>query len=146
MKAIFNLYLLLVVVVMTGQPGSVALCQEQGSAHLYNQGTETTIKGTVEEVKTAYLPGGGASAQAQGQFSGPIYLNLKADSGTFRVYLGPSSFLESKSFKFAKGDQIEVTGSKLPNGDAIIAREVKRGDQVLVLRNAQGIPQWAEGR
>lgn len=146
MKARLNFGLLLVVIVMAAQPGSVALCQEEGSARLYNQGTETTIKGTVEEVKTAYLPGGGASAQAQGEFSGPIYLNLQADSGTLRIYLGPSSFLESKNFKFAKGDQIEVTGSKLPNGDTIIAREVKRGDQVLVLRNAQGIPEWSGGR
>jgi len=77
--------------------------------------------------------------------SGPIYLNLNADSGTFAVYLGPSWFLESKGFKFAKGDQIEVTGSKLQDKDMIIAREVKRGDQVLVLRNAQGIPDWSGG-
>ena len=146
MKTTFNLCLLLVVIVMIGQPGSVAFCQEQEGARLYDQNTETTIKGTVEEVKTAYLPGGGASAQARQEFGGPIYLNLKTDSGTLRVYVGPSSFLESKNFKFAKGDQIEVTGSKLPNRDAIIAREVKRGDQVLVLRNAQGIPQWSGGR
>jgi hypothetical protein len=146
MKATLKVFLLLGVIVMTGQLGSIALCQSQGRDRLYNQNTETTIKGTVEQVKTAYLPGGGASAQAREQFSGPIYLNLKADSGTLRVYLGPSSFVESKGFKFAKGDQIEVTGSKVPNKDAIIAREVKRGDQVLVLRNAQGIPQWSGDR
>jgi len=143
MKATFTVCVLLAVIMMTGQLGSVALCQEQERARLYNQNTETTIKGTVEQVKTAYLPGGGASAQARKEFRGPIYLNLKTDSGAFSVYLGPSSFLESKSFKFAKGDQIEVTGSKVTNKDAIIAREVKRGDQVLILRNAQGIPQWS---
>ena len=70
---------------------------------------------------------------------------LKADSGTPAVYLGPSWFLESKGFKFAKGDEIEVTGSKLEAQDTIVAREVKKGDQVLVLRNAQGIPAWSGG-
>jgi len=87
----------------------------------------------------------GASAQARQEVSGPIYLKLNADSGTFAVYLGPSWFLESNGVKFAKGDQIEVTGSKLQDKDMIIAREVKRGDQVLVLRNAQGIPDWSGG-
>src|SRR5262249_5589047 len=146
MKATFNVCLLLGVIVMIAQLGSVAFCQEQETARLYNQNTETSIKGTVEQVKTAYLPGGGASRQAHKEFRGPIYLNLKADSGTLRVYLGPSSFVESKGFKFAKGDQVEVTGSKVPNKDAIIAREVKRGGQVLILRNPQMRPQWSPAR
>ena len=34
-------------------------------------------------------------------------------------------------------------GSKFQDKDRIVAREVKRGDQVLVLRNAQGIPDWS---
>ena len=125
----------------------VTACQEvkPGAANFYNPNTETTIKGTVEEVRTAYLPGGGASAQSQEEFNGPIYLELKADSGTSAVYLGPSWFLESKGFKFVKGDEIEVTGSKLEAQDTIVAREVKKGDQVLVLRNAQGIPAWSGG-
>jgi len=118
----------------------------QGEAQgVYNPNTETTVKGTVEQVKTAYLPGGGLNAQAEQEFSGPIYLDLKTDSGTSAVYLGPSAFLESKGFKFAKGDQIEVTGSMLQAQNTIVAREVKRGDQVLVLRNAQGIPAWSGG-
>ena len=142
MKATFNFALWFVVIAMTG---SVALCQEQGSAGVYNSGTETTVKGTVEEVKTSFLPGGGASAQAREESSGPTYLNLKTDSGTLAVFLGPSWFLDSKGFKFAKGDQIEVIGSKRQDKDVIIAREVKRGDQILVVRNVQGIPAWSSG-
>ena len=143
MKATYNFALFFVVIMVTG---SVALGQEQGSAGVYNPSTETTVKGTIEQVKTAFLPGGGASAQAREESSGPTYLNLKTDSGTLAVFVGPSWFLESQGFKFAKGDQIEVTGSKLPDKDVIVAREVKRGDQILVVRNAQGIPAWSGGR
>jgi hypothetical protein len=143
MKATFNFALFFVMIVVMG---SVALCQEQGSAGVYNPRTETTVKGTIEQVKIAFLPGGGASAQAREESSGPLYLNLKTDSGTLAVFLGPSWFAESKGFKFAKGDQIEVTGSKLQDKDVIVAREVKRGDQILVVRNPQGIPAWSGGR
>jgi len=143
MKATFNFALFFVVMVVTS---SVALCQEQGLAGVYNPSTETTVKGTIEQVRTAFLPGGGASAQAREESSGPMYLNLKTDSGTLAVFLGPSWFAESKGFKFAKGDQVEVTGSKLQDKDVIVARQVKRGDQTLVVRNAQGIPEWSGGR
>jgi hypothetical protein len=73
---------------------------------------------------------------------GPLYLDLKSDSGNFRVFLGPPWFVESKNFKFANGDQVEVTGSKAGKS-MIIAREVKKDGQVLTLRNAQGVPEWS---
>jgi hypothetical protein len=50
----------------------------------------------------------------------------------------------SKHFDFAKGDAITVTGSKVKMGgqDVVIAREIKKGDQVLTLRDARGFPLW----
>jgi hypothetical protein len=140
-KALLNFSIILVLTLVTA-------CQEvkPGPANFYDPNTETTIKGTVEEVETAELPGGGLSQQARGKFSGPIFLDLKADSGTLRVVLGPSWFLESKGVKFAAGDQVEVTGSKFQDEDTIVAREIKKGDQVLVLRNGQGIPEWSHAQ
>jgi DNA/RNA endonuclease YhcR with UshA esterase domain len=54
-----------------------------------------------------------------------------------RAHLGPTNFLTQKGFTFAKGEQIEVTGSSVKyNGtDAVIAREVKKGDKTLTLRD-----------
>jgi hypothetical protein len=48
---------------------------------------------------------------------------------------------------FAKGDQVEVIGSKVKGTDTevVIAREVKKDGKVLTLRNAQGIPAWRRG-
>jgi hypothetical protein len=111
----------------------------QGSGRMYNPDTETTVKGTVEEVKQ--VPG------RRGASDG-THLILKTDKETLEVHLGPTAFLESQKFTFVKGDQIEVIGSKVKVGgaDALLAREVKKGDKTLTLRNAQGVPAWSGGR
>jgi hypothetical protein len=74
-----------------------------------------------------------------------LHLTLKTDSESYTVLVGPAQFVKDKGFTFAKGDQIEVTGSKVKfgDGDALIAREIKKGDKILTLRNAQGIPDWS---
>ena len=104
----------------------------------YNPSTEVTVKGTVDEVRKVTGPMGWAGT----------HLTLKTENETLDVHLGPASFLAEKKFKFAKGDQIEVTGSKIryAGADALLAREVKKGDEILTLRNAQGIPQWSRSR
>ena len=104
----------------------------------YDPSTEITVKGTVEDV-----------IQQTGRRGMPgTHLTVKTDNEVLNVLLGPASFLAAQKFEFAKGDQIELTGSKIKiaGADAIVAREVKRGDKTLTLRNAQGIPQWSRGR
>ena len=73
------------------------------------------------------------------------HLLLKTDSGTLEVHVGPSGYITEKQFSFAKGDAIEVIGSKvmIQDKDALIAREIIKDGKTLVLRNAQGIPQWS---
>lgn len=53
-----------------------------------------------------------------------------------------------QGFSFATGDQIEVAGSgiKLKGSDVLIAREIKKGDKLLTLRNSQGIPTWSKNK
>jgi hypothetical protein len=50
---------------------------------------------------------------------------------------GPKGFFSQNKIAFAKGDQIEVTGSKVKfaNTDALLAREITKGEQKLTLRN-----------
>jgi len=45
---------------------------------------------------------------------------------------------------FAKGDEIAFVGSKVKEGEAdmILAREVTKGADTLVLRDAKGNPVW----
>ena len=142
MKRISFLGVLLVAIVISTLGTSSALAQRgrgQGAGQMYNPATETTIQGTVEEVKQIPGPRGGP---------GGTHLTVKTDRETLDVHLGPTTFLEKQNFTFAKGDQIEVMGSKvkIEGADALIAREVKKGGKTLTLRNAQGVPAWSGGR
>jgi hypothetical protein len=105
---------------------------------MYNPATEVTVKGTVEEVNQVTGRRGWAGT----------HLTLKTDGGSLDVHLGPSSFMASKKFEIAKGDQIEVIGSKVSyqGHDGLVAREIRKGDQTLTVRDAQGIPLWSRGR
>ena len=142
MKRISFLGVLMIAIAVLTLGAASALAQRgmgQGAGRMYDTATETTVKGTVEEVK-----------QISGQRGGPggTHLIVKTDKETLEVHLGPTTFLEKEKFTFAKGDQIEVTGSKVKIGaaDALLAREVKKGDKTLTLRNAQGVPVWSGGR
>ncbi len=120
--------------------GPVLLAQDATSgpaagSRNYNTATETTVSGTVEAVH---------DVTGRRGWNG-MHVQLKTDQGDFDVHVGPSWFLAQKKFQIAKGDQIEVTGSKVRfnNADALIARTIKKGDSALTLRNAQGLPVWS---
>jgi len=101
---------------------------------MYDPATETTLKGTIEAV----------SEQARGQMMG-THFTIKAGDKTREVMLGPTKFITGKGFAFAKGDVVEVTGSKITMGaiDFVIAREVVKDGKTLTLRDKTGTPQWA---
>ncbi len=85
-----------------------------------------------------------------------IHVILHTDKETIPVHLGPAWFIEHLDTKISKGDKIEVRGSRvtmtieekpeLKAQHVIIASEVKKGDKVLILRDATGEPVWAGWR
>lgn len=60
----------------------------QGAGRMYDAATETTVKGTVEEVKQVSGPRGGL---------GGAHLILKPDKETLEVHLGPTTFWRRRS-------------------------------------------------
>jgi DNA/RNA endonuclease YhcR with UshA esterase domain len=102
----------------------------------YNPATEATLTGAVDEVKTMPSPGKGG---------GGVHFMLNTGTGAMTVHVGPASFVSSKNFTFAKGDTLTVVGSKvtMEGEQVVIAREIKKGDQVLTLRDAKGFPLWS---
>lgn len=80
--------------------------------------------------------------------SGGVHLMLKIDKGEISVHLGPSWYLENQDTKIEPKDKIEVTGSRITfeGKPAIIAAEVKKGDETLKLRDEKGFPLWSGWR
>ena len=106
---------------------------------MYDPQTGQTIHGTVGSVDKA-MPRRGMSAG--------IHLMVKTDKGALRVDLGPEWYIQRLDTKIDKGDQVEVKGSmvKIDGKEALIAAEVKKGGETLVLRDSAGIPAWAGWR
>lgn len=73
-----------------------------------------------------------------------VHLTVKIESETIDVYLGPVDFLKEFDITFAKGDKIELIGSKVKCDGAriVLARQVRRDETTLYLRDAKGKPHW----
>ena len=102
----------------------------------YDPATEMTIKkAVVQDIKEVTLSNG------QNRFR----IIVKAGTDTYEVCLCPKAFLEVLDSTFAKGDEVEITGSKVQDGDQtiILAREVVKGQNTLVLRDKKGEPVWS---
>ena len=114
---------------------ALAQKNQEPSPPKYDAHTETKMKGTVEEVK---LPPKGSEKEV-------AHLLVKTGADTADVYLCPKSFLDDMGVSFSKGDEITLTGSKVKQGEAdlILAREVVKGTDTLVLRDNRGNPVWS---
>jgi hypothetical protein len=106
----------------------------------YDTATEFTLSGTVQEVREVT---GGKGRGGRG-----THLIVKGEKETFTVHVGPSSFLAEKKLTLATGDVVDIIGSRVKVADAevVIAREIRKGTQTVVLRDAKGIPLWSGGR
>jgi hypothetical protein len=119
--------------------GSPALAQR--GAPLYDTATETTIHGTVAEVKNV------TSRAGRRGMSG-IHLLVTTASGSVEVHLGPSAFAIEQKIEVAKGDVVDVVGSRVKIGEdeAVLARELRKGSATWILRDSAGRPSWRAGR
>jgi len=130
--------LILTVLLPVGTAWSQAGPGAKGPAaygRMYNPATVETVTGEVVSVDRV----------AWGRRAQGVHLTLKTGQETLTVHLGPSWFVDQQGVKLNKGDQVEITGSRVDfQGDKVlIAREVKKGGQVMTLRDAQGVPRWA---
>jgi hypothetical protein len=106
---------------------------------MYDLKTVETVSGEVISVDRI--------TPMKGMSSG-VHLMLKTDKETLSVHLGPVWYLENQDIKIEAKDKIEVKGSKITfeGKPAIIAAEVRKGDDVLKLRDEAGFPSWSGWR
>lgn len=107
---------------------------------MWDANSVMTVAGEVTGVEK-YTPGRGGSAYG-------LRLTLKTDKETLPVILGPAWYIEQQHFAIAPKDQVEVKGSHLliQGQPTLIAQEVKKGDQVLKMRDDKGVPVWTGPR
>ena len=108
---------------------------------MYDTTTVETLKGTVTSLEKM------ASRSGMRRGYG-VHVILDTGNETIPVHLGPSWFLDKQDVKVLKGDKIEVIGSRITydNNPAIVAAEVKKGTDVLKLRDDKGFPNWSGWR
>jgi DNA/RNA endonuclease YhcR with UshA esterase domain len=101
----------------------------------YKVTDEAKYKGTVEEVKDRDCPISGTMGS---------HLMVKIDGKIYEVHVAPTKFVKNYEVVFQKGDDIEITGIKtvFQGVDAMLVREIKRGNDDFVFRDPQGKPIW----
>lgn len=108
-------------------------------ARMYNPQTVGTISGVVLSVDQI--------TPMKGMSYG-VHLMVKTVKETISVHLGPSWYIDNQDAEIAVNDKIEARGSRITfeGKPTLIAAEVKKGDQVLTLRDANGFPAWSGWR
>jgi len=103
----------------------------------YDLATETTVRGVVQEVQEFHCPVSGDLG---------THLILQTANGAIQVHVAPERFLRGNGLNFAKGDQVEVVGSRCnyKGADTLIARKISRGNETFAFRQASGKPVWME--
>jgi hypothetical protein len=106
---------------------------------IYDPKTVETISGEVEKVE---------QITPMKKMSYGVHITVRKDKETADVHLGPGWFLENQDVKISAGDKVEIKASKVQfqGKPAFIASEVKKGDEVLKLRDENGIPVWSGWR
>ncbi len=103
---------------------------------MYDPKTIETLVGEVVSVEK-FIPSRGMSHG--------VHVALKTGTEAISVHLGPAWYIDNQEVKIAAGDKIEIKGSLITfdGKPALIAAEVSKGDDVLILREESGVPTWS---
>jgi DNA/RNA endonuclease YhcR with UshA esterase domain len=124
----------LLVLAMLALPATCS--QATGNAPKYDKSTEVKVSGVVTDVKDYDCPISGTLG---------AHVTIQPEQGpAIEVHVAATKYVKNYEMVFAKGDKVEVLGSKVQfNGaDAIIAREITRGQDTFTFRDGNGKPLW----
>jgi hypothetical protein len=73
-----------------------------------------------------------------------VQLMLQTEKETIAVQLGPAWYIDKQTPRIEANDTITVTGSRLTvdGRSAIVAADITKGNELLKLRDDNGIPVW----
>lgn len=101
----------------------------------YNPTTVETVSGTVLSIEKT------TPQNKQGYW---VDLMLQTGNGTIAVELGPAWYVDRQTPRIDVNDMIMVTGSRMTIGgkSIVIAAEVRKQNEILKLRDANGVSVW----
>lgn len=126
-------------VLMLASPRESLAQRAMRGGYRYDRQTVATVSGEVISIdRIAY--------GRHGYYG--VHLLLKTTEGELAVHLGPSWYVDRQPLKIARHDAIEVTGSRViyDGKPALIAAEIRKGNETLRLRTAAGLPLWGARR
>ena len=98
----------------------------------YDSTAEVTVRGEVQQIHESKVatdhPG--------------LHIVLKTEAESVEVHACPVRFLRELEFTIGIGDTLAVLGSRPKGAAVIVAREVRKGQEWLILRDAKGVPNW----
>jgi len=106
------------------------------TAPKYEMAAEVRISGKVLTIHDRQCPVSGTIG---------AHFMLEAVGGkVYEVHLAPTKFTKMFDMIFTPGEKVEVLGNTLvfQGKDAIIAREVKHGNETVTFRDKKGNPSW----
>ncbi|MEQ8385174.1 MAG: hypothetical protein RH949_22705 [Coleofasciculus sp. A1-SPW-01] len=103
---------------------------------MYNPDSVETITGEVISVNQFTSNRG----RSQG-----MRMQMRTGNETVSVHLGPAWYWQNQGMTIEPNDRIQIQGSRvnMAGTPAIIAAQVQKGNQVLRLRNENGVPVWS---
>ena len=79
---------------------------------------------------------------------GGTHLLVKMGNEGIEVHLGPTAYLSEQKIVIAKGDAVEILGSRVTIDEeaVLLARRIKKDEAMWTLRDAPGRPLWGGRR
>jgi sporulation protein YlmC with PRC-barrel domain len=126
--------------VPAGEPKGGGWGVDTPYSRLYDSAKEQTISGQVISIET--------SAPMSGMAPGMQMLVQTDDGKSTRVQVGPVWYLERQDLDIKENTRVQVTGARaeIEGQPVLMAREVQFDGQVIMLRDAQGMPMWSSLR
>ena len=127
-------------------PQSAGVVQE---GPVYDSSREETLTGTVSAVEPGNHGTLGLLMRAHTlglahKGRPETLLRIDTSRGNVEVHLGPTDFVNARGMSIREGDGVEVIGSPATReqGSIVLARQIRKGEQVWMVRDPAGQPLW----
>ena len=113
--------------------------QRGAYGRMFDARTVTVVRGTIESFADI--------TPIRGMGVG-VHVMVRSGNNLYDVHLGPKWYLAAQDADLRVGDRVAVRGAmvRFHGAPAILAIDVRRGNDVLVLRDPDGTPRWSAWR